>query len=73
MYPLDQSSPPPPVVSRSEGQEILDDTVRFSGGEGAGAGGSAVGTAVAVGTAAAPELGTVLGAQLLCLIFLVEL
>ena len=46
----------PPVGSRSESQEVADDTVRFCGGEGAGAGGCAVGAAVALG-AAAPLVG----------------
>ena len=63
----------PPVGFRNEGQEVLDDTVRFCGGEGAGAGGRAFGAAVAQGAAAAPECGTVLGAQLLRLVLLVEL
>ena len=46
----------PPVGSRGESQEVGDDTVRFCGGKGAGAGGCAVGAAVALG-AAAPLVG----------------
>ena len=45
-----------PVGSRSGSHEVADDTVRFCGGEGAGAGGCAVGAAVALG-AAAPLVG----------------
>ena len=63
----------PPVGSRSESQEIVDDTVRFCGGEGAETGGRAVRAAVALGAAAPPIYVTVLRTQLFHLVLLVVL
>ena len=63
----------PPVGSRSESQEVADDTVMFCGGKGAGAGGCAVRAAVALGAAASPVGAAVLRTELFHLVLLVVL